>query len=116
MAEAKGMTLAILGIVAVLAVVGLVLLFSGATGKVSYGGGPFIEVTPEKACNTVYCQNGDGATFLGMRGNYAICACAQQFETRRIAQWSDAWRGDEHKDGSDWYPDGTWQVSTIRKY
>ncbi len=44
--EGKGVALAILGIVAVLAVVGLVLLFKGATGKVAgtvgdklYGGG-----------------------------------------------------------------------------
>lgn len=36
--EGKGVALAILGVVAVIAVVGLVLLFSGATGKVSEGG------------------------------------------------------------------------------
>lgn len=35
MAEGKGVALAILGIVAVIAVVGLVLLFSGATAKVA---------------------------------------------------------------------------------
>lgn len=34
--EGKGVALAILGIVAVIAVVGLVLLFKGATGKVAY--------------------------------------------------------------------------------
>ena len=38
MEEGKGVALAILGIVAVIAVVGLVLLFSGATGKGIYGG------------------------------------------------------------------------------
>ena len=36
--EGKGVALAILGIVAVIAVVGLVLLFSNATGKGVYGG------------------------------------------------------------------------------
>ena len=35
--EGKGVAMAILGIVAVIAVVGLVLLFTGATGKISYG-------------------------------------------------------------------------------
>ncbi|MEM4247097.1 MAG: hypothetical protein QXR48_03875 [Candidatus Woesearchaeota archaeon] len=35
--EGKGVAMAILGIVAVIAVVGLVLLFTGATGKVSAG-------------------------------------------------------------------------------
>jgi hypothetical protein len=36
--EGKGVAMAILGIVAVIAVVGLVLLFTGATGKGLYGG------------------------------------------------------------------------------
>ena len=36
--EGKGVALAILGIVAVIAVVGLVLLFTNATGKGIYGG------------------------------------------------------------------------------
>ena len=36
--EGKGVALAILGVVAVIAVVGLVLLFKGATGKMSEGG------------------------------------------------------------------------------
>ncbi len=36
--EGKGVALAILGIVAVIAVVGLVLLFKGATGRMSEGG------------------------------------------------------------------------------
>ncbi len=38
MEEGKGIAMAILGIVAVIAVVGLVLLFTGATGKGLYGG------------------------------------------------------------------------------
>lgn len=37
--EGKGVALAILGIVAVIAVVGLILLFTGATGKVVSSGG-----------------------------------------------------------------------------
>lgn len=38
MEEGKGVAMAILGIVAVIAVVGLILLFTGATGNGSYGG------------------------------------------------------------------------------
>jgi len=50
--EGKGVALAILGVVAVIAVVGLVLLFAGATGKVSapyqklYGGVHYGEQYP----------------------------------------------------------------------
>ncbi len=38
MADERGIAMAILGIVAVIAVVGLVLLFTGATGEGIYGG------------------------------------------------------------------------------
>jgi hypothetical protein len=73
MADEKGIAYAILGIVAVIAVVGLVLLFKGATGQGVYGGEmrqgeselrPFGE-SPARYTSPV--QESEGGTFYQMR-------------------------------------------------
>jgi hypothetical protein len=119
--ESKGVALAILGIVAVIAVVGLVLLFSGAAAKVSLGRGEFITPTGDKACSVVYCQNGYGAIVLGEQlradGEYWVCGCPNHFTDTDIADWSNQWSGDEARHGT---PFGNYDnvllVRKIREY
>ncbi len=60
MEEARGVSLAILGIVAVIAVVGLVLLFTGGTGTMVYPG--IAKVYPGKV---VKGETGQGFPYLG---------------------------------------------------
>jgi hypothetical protein len=114
--EGKGAALAILGVVAVIAVVGLVLLFKGGTGKVTYGPGPFIEPSAKKACSIIMCQNGMGAVVVGEKEDFWVCRCPQQFQEQRIVDWSNAWRGDEARDGGLPSYGESWLVRKIREY
>lgn len=117
MAESRGMGLAILGVVAVIAVVGLVLLFSGAAGKVSYGPGPFIEEPAERLCSEIMCQNGLGASVIGEYGDYWVCGCVEFFADRHIADWSNQWKGDEARDGLEFpNPDNAFLIRKFREY
>jgi hypothetical protein len=119
--ESKGVALAILGIVAVIAVVGLVLLFSGAAAKVSLGRGEFITPTGDKACSVVSCQNGYGAIVLGEQlhadGEYWVCGCPNHFSDADIADWSNQWSGDENRHGTEFNDyDLVLLVRKIREY
>ncbi len=118
--ENKGIALAILGIVAVIAVVGLVLLFKGATGNVAYRPYPFITQDGQRACGLIQCQNGQGAVYVGESNTPGVpsyaCICPNQFQEQRIADWSNQWRGDEGHDGLSSYDDGVRYVSQIRTY
>lgn len=113
--------MAILGVVAVIAVVGLVLLFKGGAGKATLGPGPFIEPSPEKACSTVMCENGMGGVVLGEQqraeGEFWVCGCSEFFADRDIADWSNQWKGDEARVGLD-FPntDRVWLIRKIREY
>lgn len=61
--ESKGIALAILGIIAVLAVVGLVMLFSsGATGKFVAPQSGIVQYEPNEACERI------GGTLVGLEG------------------------------------------------
>lgn len=78
MEEGRGVSLAILGVVAVIAVVGLVLLFTGATGEfVGYG---LPKLYPGKV---VLGETGQGFPYLG-GGEYVAeqkgsCASSEMF-------------------------------------
>ena len=72
--EGKGVAMAILGIVAVIAVVGLVLLFNGASGKGVYGGemlqsweNPFRQPGESPGRYTSPVPNSEGGTFYRYR-------------------------------------------------
>ncbi len=118
MAEEKGIAMAILGIVAVIAVIGLVLLFKGGAGKVTYGPGPFIAESPERLCNDIHCENGLGAVVIGEQGDYWVCGCPEHFTDQDIADWSNGWKGDEGHDGLAFNnPDNNaWLVRKFREY
>lgn len=114
--EGKGVALAILGIVAVIAVVGLVLLFKGGAGKVSYGGGPFIQEPADRLCNNIQCENGEGGIVVGETPTHWICACPHNFQAQHIADWSNQWRGDDAHGSRPFYADSALLVSKVREY
>jgi hypothetical protein len=75
--EGKGLAMAILGIVAVIAVVGLVLLFKGATGKYVMGS-EYAQFNPNEACERMGCSlsHVEGGINYDYRGPLlAICDC-----------------------------------------
>jgi len=94
--EGKGIALVILGIVAVIAVVGLVLLFTkgGATGKYVVES-TFVQFEPAEACARAGC------TLIGVEGAaggyatqgplMAICDCAGRTMATPIVRQFD-WR------------------------
>lgn len=109
--------MAILGMVAVIAAVGLVMQFSGASGNVAYRAAPgAIVESAERLCNDIQCHNGMGAIPVGEKGDYWVCACGQQFADKNIATWSNQWKGDESHDPGEFYADGTWLVRKFREY
>ncbi|MEM4247634.1 MAG: hypothetical protein QXR48_00885 [Candidatus Woesearchaeota archaeon] len=122
--EGKGIALAILAIVALIAVVGLILLFKGATAKVSYSyEKPFnmIVQPAERLCANMACNNGVGAIVLGEEtrqdGEYWICGCPKQFIDKKITDWSNRWKGDEARDGLDFGNyEFIWRVRKFREY
>lgn len=79
--EQKGIGLTILGVVAIIAIVGLVLLFTGgATGKAAYKGLPGGVASSKDVCSGILDCNGplqatwSGFTFMsGQR--YHVCRC-----------------------------------------
>lgn len=93
--EGKGLTLIILGIVAVIAVVGLVLLFSkaGATGGYVMGSS-FVQFEPKEACARIGCmlKGVEGAGGYATQGPLlAICNCAGEEVATPIVRPFD-WR------------------------
>ncbi len=122
--EGKGIALAILGIVLIIAVVGIVLLFKGGTGAALYSYvKPFTMIAPtaQKACSILDCQNGVGAVIIGeethLDGEYWVCGCPAQFQDKRITDWSYQWKGDESHDGLDFGNyEFVWRVRKIREY
>jgi len=124
MAESKKVALAVLGIVALIAVVGLILLFKGATGQSTYSYvKPFtmIEQPAQRLCENMDCNNGRGAIVIGeelhLDGEYWICGCPKQFVDQRIFDWSNTMKGDEAHDGLDFGNyEFIWRVRKFREY
>ncbi len=123
MAEQKGIALIILGIVALIAVVGLILLFKGATGNASYSYvKPFtmIEQSGTRLCQNMDCQDGHGALLIGEEthqdGEYWVCGCPKQFQDKQIEDWSNEWKGDPVHGDLDFSYDWVWVVRKIREY
>lgn len=110
--EGKGIATAILGVVAIIAVIGLILLFKGSAGKV-------IADPVQRACGIISCTNGEGAVVLGETGDgeFWVCGCSAQFQDATIADWSNQWKGDEARGGGIYnYESGQWLVRKIREY
>ncbi len=80
MGEGKGLALVILGIVAVIAVVGLVLLFSKASTTGAYvEAGTFVQFEPNEACQRAGCtlKSVEGGTnYASQQQPMAVCDCA----------------------------------------
>lgn len=109
--------LAILGMVAVIAAVGLVMQFGGASGNVAFRAAhPGIAESAERLCSDIQCQNGMGAIPVGEKGDYWICVCGQQFADKSIASWSNQWKGDEMHNPGEFYTDGARLVRKFREY
>lgn len=124
--EGKGVALAILGIVALIAVVGLILLFkSGATGDSTFASyikkSTLIEQSGERLCSNMACRSGMGAIMIGseehLDGKYYVCACPSQFTDQRISDWSNQWKGDPAQDSlkmGDY--ENVWRVKSTREF
>jgi hypothetical protein len=79
--EGKGLAMVILGIVAVIAVVGLVLLFSKGSATGNYAmASTFAQFSPQEACDNVGCPlkdvEGAAASYATQGPLLAVCACA----------------------------------------
>jgi hypothetical protein len=105
--EGRGVALAILGIVAVIAVVGLVLLFTGATGKFSGGG-----INDPK----LYTRQSQVAYASGA-ANLENPYYGYEYETYGGVTQSRSATGQKIAAGGAWdptqvYGDGTWDAAT----
>ncbi|MEM4263851.1 MAG: hypothetical protein QW666_03080 [Candidatus Woesearchaeota archaeon] len=86
--EEKGIALTILAIVAILAIVGFVLLFTKAqTGKFIYAGG-HVQYEPKEACERIGCtfvtQQNAAFPYAGEAGTYSLCNCPGEAELRQV--------------------------------
>lgn len=95
--EGRNMALVLLGIVAIIAVVGLVLLYTGTkTGEAYAGSGVYDRgqyyPSPADACRRVVdCQNGAGGNFLMVDPNddsVAICDCSEHHREETVFDWT----------------------------
>ncbi len=102
MVEEKGLALVILGIVAVIAVVGLVLLFSRASTTGAYvEAGTFAQFEPKEACERIGCTLKSvegGITHASQGPLMAVCDCAGREVVTPIVRPFD-WR-------EEYYPEG----------
>lgn len=107
--EGRSMALVLLGIVVVVAVVGLILLYTGAkTGDVAR---PFYPIYPEsgvyqaeqqfypnarEAClRAVTCQDGHGGVLVSVpEANPAVCVCPEHFFPTTVFDWTALRRGE----------------------
>ncbi len=100
--QGKGLAMVVLGIVAVIAVVGLVLLFSRASATGNYVmGSEFSQFQPAEACERMGCtlKSVDvGPLFRTSRSPLAICDCAGQ-EVETFTSRPFNWR-------EEYYPQG----------
>jgi hypothetical protein len=78
--EGKGLALVILGIVALIAIVGLVLLFKGSATGNYVAESTFVQFSPQEACDRVGCPlkgiEGVTASYATQGPLMAVCACA----------------------------------------
>jgi hypothetical protein len=100
--EGKGLALVILGIIAVIAVVGLVLLFSKASTTGAYvEAGTFVQFEPNEACERAGCtlKGVEGGTTYASQGPLmAVCDCMGREMVTPIVRPFD-WR-------EEYYPQG----------
>lgn len=80
----KGIALTILAVVAVIAIVGFVLLFTKAqTGQFTHAGG-FIQYGQKEACEVIGCtlitQQNAVYPYVHTTGTYSLCQCPGQAE------------------------------------
>ncbi len=105
--EGKGVAMAILGIVAVIAVVGLVLLFTGATGKFSAGGlgVPKIYTRQSEVAVASGPANVENPYYGYEYETYGGITQSREATAQKIAA-GGAW------DAAGVYGDGTWEAAT----
>ncbi len=106
----NGTSVAILGILAVIAILGLVMMLNGATGAITT---PVITSTGEEACSIVDCNYGKGGIVIGEEGDFWLCGCPNQFSDRTIADW-----GTKSASTAREFPnlDNAWRIRKIRTY
>ncbi len=105
--EGRNMALVLLGIVVIVAVVGLILLYSGAkTGEAFYypnsGGGVYqynnanLYPSAREAClRAVQCQDGHGGVLVSApEANPAVCVCPEHFYPTTVFDWTALRRGE----------------------
>lgn len=119
--ENKGAAFAILGVIATISVVGLILVFKGATGNASLGRGPFIQDSPQRACGFIHCESGLGSVVIGeenhLDGDYWVCGCPEHFENKVISDWSNEWTGDPARGQREFNDyEKIWRIRKIREY
>lgn len=124
--KGKGIALAILGIVAVIAVVGLIMLFkSGMTGDSTFASyikkSTLISQSGERLCSNMACNTGMGAILIGVEnhldGDYYVCACPSQFNDKKIEDWSNSWKGDPARGERDVASyEFVWRIKSTREY
>jgi hypothetical protein len=93
--QGKGLAFVVLGVVAVIAIVGLVLLFSkaNAAGNFVYTG-QFAQYTPQEACDQVGCPLSEiigGMGFTTTVAAQAVCSCPDRDVLVPLVQRYD-WR------------------------
>ena len=106
--------LAVLGVISVIAIVGMIFLFTGVmSGQVAYRPGPFIYIEPDQACaRGVMCQYGEGAVPVGTEDSFALCVCPEDIMPETMAE-----AGSFQRDPSGYYHESkVWKISLVRKY
>lgn len=82
--EEKGIALTILAVVAIIAIVGFVLLFTKtSTGKFTYAGG-HIQYDPKEACTNIGCTLSNQIVPAG-QWSYALCNCPNEPQPRQVS-------------------------------
>jgi len=105
--EGRNMALVLLGIVVIVAVVGLILLYSGAktgesfyypnsgTGIYQYSSTNFYPSAREACLRAVQCQDGHGGVLVSTpTENPAVCACPEHFFPTTVFDWTALRRGE----------------------
>ena len=98
--------LAVLGVISVIAIVGMIFLFTGAIS------GAFVTITPEQACaRGVMCQYGEGALPVGVENGYAQCVCPDDVIPETMAEATNFKRTPGY-----YHESKVRQISLTRKY
>lgn len=99
--EGQNMALILLGIVVIIAVVGVILLYSGVkTGKsigpYQYDDRQFYPTAREACLRAVYCRDGWGGVLVSPpEQSPAICVCPEHFHPETLFDWTAVRLGED---------------------